>query len=57
MNKTHLYWEWENTHENNSSVFQDYLWIVQENHGMRNEPVEEGAKESIPDDILIWNRV
>ncbi|XP_068693924.1 acid phosphatase type 7-like isoform X2 [Montipora foliosa] len=53
MNKTHLYWEWENTHENNRSVFQDYLWIVQENHGMRNEPVEEGVKESMPDDILI----
>ncbi|XP_020628911.1 acid phosphatase type 7-like isoform X2 [Orbicella faveolata] len=35
INRTHLYWTWENTHENVRSVMQDYLWIVQEHHGMR----------------------
>ena len=63
INETHLYWKWENTHYNSRSVFQDYLWIVQENHGMRNEPVQvsrEDANKQTKDkgtDIQFWKRV
>ena len=41
INRTHLHWSWENTHENIRPVFQDYLWIVQENHGTRSAPEEQ----------------
>lgn len=49
MNQTHLYWSWENTHENVRPVMQDYLWIVQEHHGPRpslfDEEEYQGLKE------------
>ena len=43
INRTHLYWSWENTHDNVRTVFQDYLWIIQEKHGMRMFPEEPPA--------------
>ena len=49
MNRTHLYWSWENTHDNIRSVFQDYLWIVRENHGMRSLPEEEPQMPAVKD--------
>lgn len=46
VNRTHLHWQWENTHHNNGSVFQDHLWIVQENHGMRDEPSQVSREDA-----------
>lgn len=63
VNRTHLHWQWENTHHNNGSVFQDHLWIVQENHGMRDEPSQvsrEDANNQTKDkgiDIHYWKPV
>ncbi|XP_058947647.2 acid phosphatase type 7 isoform X2 [Pocillopora verrucosa] len=49
INKTHMYWSWENTHENVRPAMQDYLWIVQEHHGPRpsffNEEQHQVLKE------------
>jgi hypothetical protein len=42
FNATHLYWEWEQTAaslseiRNRAANVKDHLWIVQDNHGMRN---------------------
>ncbi|KAM7438504.1 hypothetical protein ABFA07_012029 [Porites harrisoni] len=47
INRTHLYWSWENTHDNVRTVFQDYLWIIQEKHGMRMFPEEPPAPVAI----------
>ena len=52
INRTHLYWTWENTHENVRPVMQDYLWIVQEHHGMR-DPYQEECKVPNEEDIQI----
>ena len=47
INRTHLSWEWENTHYNSSrSVFKDKLLIVQENHGMRDEPPQVSREDA-----------
>ncbi|XP_015766386.1 PREDICTED: acid phosphatase type 7-like isoform X2 [Acropora digitifera] len=46
VNRTHLHWQWENTHHSNGSVFQDHLWIVQENHGMRDEPSQVSREDA-----------
>lgn len=36
VNKTHLHWTWENTGVYLESGVQDFLWIVQGQHGMRH---------------------
>ncbi|KAL9987626.1 hypothetical protein ACROYT_G001967 [Oculina patagonica] len=52
INRTHLYWTWENTHENIRPVMQDYLWIVQEHHGMRDLDEEQYQVPKELDDDL-----
>jgi len=42
FNSTHLYWEWEQTAtsmellQDRAALLKDYLWVVQNNHGMRS---------------------
>lgn len=47
INRTHLHWKWENIHDKNRSVFQDHLWLVQENHGRRSRPVQDYQEDNI----------
>lgn len=47
INRTHLYWKWESTHYKKRSVLQDHLWLVQENHGRRDRPVQVYQEENI----------
>ncbi|XP_067016547.1 acid phosphatase type 7-like isoform X1 [Acropora muricata] len=47
INRTHLHWKWQNIHDKNRSVFQDHLWLVQENHGRRSRPVQDYQEDNI----------
>lgn len=47
INRTHLHWKWENIHSKSRSVFRDHLWIVQENHGRRDRPMQVYQEDNI----------